>query len=49
MSPTPNMAAAASTTPNISGDPSKSGRNAGTAAAASTATKNPRSIAAPPP
>ena len=49
ISPTANMAPAASTTPVISGESWKIGRSCGTAAAPSTATMKPRNMAAPPP
>ena len=49
ISPTANIAPAASTTPVISGESWKSGRSCGTAAAPSTATRNPMNMAAPPP
>ena len=51
MRPTANMAPAASTTPSISGESWKMWlwRNGGSAAAARTATRNPRNMAAPPP
>ncbi len=47
--PTANIAPPARTTPIISGEPSNSCRSGGMAAAASTATRNPTNIAAPPP
>ena len=49
--PTANMAPAASTTPSISGESENMWlwRNGGRAAATSTATRNPRNMAAPPP
>ena len=49
--PTANIAPAARTTPIISGESSKTRacRNAGMAAAASTAMRNPMNMAAPPP
>ena len=49
MSPTANMAPAASTTPVISGESVKIWRSCGTAAAPSTATMKPMNMAAPPP
>ena len=49
MRPTAKMAPAASTTPRSSGESVKIGRSWGTAAAASTATRKPRNMAAPPP